>query len=94
MAVSGRRFPVSTLSPFSCPQFENNDQQDSQECLTVLMEGLGEDLNRVRTKPYIENPDSNGRPDPVVAEEWWTAHLARERSIMLLFQVWGEAVCL
>ena len=53
----------------------------------MLMEGLGEDLNRVRTKPYIENPDSNGRPDAVVAEEWWTAHLARERSIMMLFQV-------
>ena len=68
-------------------QFENSDQQDSQECLMVLMEGLGEDLNRVRNKPYIQSADSNGRPDAVVAEEWWTSYLARERSIMLLFQV-------
>ena len=68
-------------------QFENNEQQDSQELLTVLMEGLGEDLNRVRTKPYLQNPDSNGRPDAVVAEEWWTGYLSRERSIMMLFQV-------
>ena len=68
-------------------QFENNEQQDSQELLTVLMDGLAEDLNRVRTKPYLQNPDSNGRPDPVVAEEWWTTYLSRERSIMMLFQV-------
>jgi ubiquitin carboxyl-terminal hydrolase 15 len=69
------------------PQFENNEQQDAQELLTVLLEGLGEDLNRVKKKPYIQNADSNGRPDPVVAEEWWVSHLARERSIVTLFQV-------
>jgi ubiquitin C-terminal hydrolase len=75
-------------------QFENNDQQDSQEFLTVLMEGLGEDLNRVRTKPYMQNPDSNGRPDEVVADEWWKGHMAREKSVMSLFQVRLASACL
>lgn len=54
------------------------------------MDGLNEDLNRVVGKPYVQNPESNGRPDDVVAEEWWVRHLARERSVMSLFKVRGR----
>jgi ubiquitin C-terminal hydrolase len=38
-------------------------------------------------KPYVERKDSEGRPDPVVAQEHWANHLARNRSIVVdLFQ--------
>lgn len=47
------------------PQFSGYQQQDSQELLTFLLDGLHEDLNRVKKKPYIELKDSDNRPDEV-----------------------------
>ena len=53
-----------------------------QELLTSLLDGLHEDLNRVKQKPYIENPDSNGRPDAELAEEAWRNYKARNDSFI------------
>ena len=47
------------------PQFSGYQQQDSQELLTFLLDGLHEDLNRIKKKPYIELRDSADRPDEV-----------------------------
>lgn len=47
------------------PQFSGYQQQDSQELLAFLLDGLHEDLNRVKKKPYLELQDANGRPDAV-----------------------------
>jgi len=38
------------------PQFQGDGQQDSQELLAFLLDGLHEDLNRIKRKPYIEVP--------------------------------------
>ncbi|CDQ96028.1 unnamed protein product [Oncorhynchus mykiss] len=51
------------------PRFNGFQQQDSQELLAFLLDGLHEDLNRVHEKPYVELNDSNGRPDWEVASE-------------------------
>jgi hypothetical protein len=40
------------------PSFSGYGQQDSQEFLGFLLDGLQEDLNRIKKKPYIEKPDS------------------------------------
>ena len=40
------------------PSFSGYGQQDSQEFLLFLLDGLQEDLNRIHKKPYIEKPDS------------------------------------
>lgn len=40
------------------PSFSGYQQQDSQEFLLFLLDGLQEDLNRIDKKPYIEKPDS------------------------------------
>lgn len=40
------------------PSFAGYQQQDSQEFLLFLLDGLQEDLNRVLVKPYMPNPDS------------------------------------
>ena len=40
------------------PSFSGYGQQDSQEFLGFLLDGLQEDLSRVKNKPYIEKPDS------------------------------------
>ena len=63
--------------------FAGNEQHDAQEFLTFLLGGLSEDLNRIVEKPYIEAPDSDGRPDSELADIWWENHLKREMSIVV-----------
>ncbi|KUJ19216.1 UCH-domain-containing protein [Mollisia scopiformis] len=61
-----RENPPSTVTPRSfkntvgkyAPSFSGYGQQDSQEFLGFLLDGLQEDLSRVKKKPYIEKPDS------------------------------------
>ena len=54
-----------------------------QELLAFLLDGLHEDLNRVKKKPYVEVKDGDGRPDNEVADEYWQNHLARNDSIIV-----------
>jgi len=63
--------------------FAGNEQHDAQELLAFMLGGLSEDLNRIVDKPYIEAPDSDGRPDSELAEIWWSNHLKREMSIIV-----------
>ncbi|KAE8624792.1 hypothetical protein XENTR_v10006050 [Xenopus tropicalis] len=65
------------------PRFNGFQQQDSQELLAFLLDGLHEDLNRVHDKPYVELKDSDGRPDWEVAAEAWDNHLRRNKSIVV-----------
>jgi hypothetical protein len=50
--VSPREFK-SVISEFA-PQFSGYQQHDSQELLCFVLDGLHEDLNRVKKKPYVE----------------------------------------
>jgi len=63
--------------------FVGNEQHDAQELLAFLLGGLSEDLNRIAEKPYMEAPDSDGRPDHELADIWWSNHLKREMSIIV-----------
>ena len=36
---------------------------DSQELCNYVLDKLHEDVNRVRSKPYVENFEANGEPD-------------------------------
>ncbi|XP_041744119.1 ubiquitin carboxyl-terminal hydrolase 4-like [Coregonus clupeaformis] len=65
------------------PQFSGYQQQDSQELLAFLMDGLHEDLNRVKKKPYLALQDAGGRKDEIVAKEAWTNHRLRNDSIIV-----------
>ncbi|XP_057536456.1 ubiquitin carboxyl-terminal hydrolase 8 [Amaranthus tricolor] len=79
--VAPRTFK-SKLSRFA-PQFSGFNQHDSQELLAFLLDGLHEDLNRVKLKPYVEAKDGDGRPDEDIADEYWRNHLARNDSIIV-----------
>jgi hypothetical protein len=63
-------------------RFIGREQQDAHEVLVLLLEALSDDLNRAKEKAYIENADSAGRPDAVVASEWWRTHIRREESVV------------
>ena len=70
------------------PQFQGYDQQDLQELLAFLLDGLHEDLNRVTKKPYVEAAERKDREtDEAVAMEAWMGYLKRNRSIVVdIFQ--------
>lgn len=57
-------------------------QQDCQELMSFLLDGLHEDLNRVKKKPYIEAKNADGRADRVLAKEAWANYLKRNDSIV------------
>nr|CCA17724.1 ubiquitinspecific protease putative [Albugo laibachii Nc14]CCA18370.1 ubiquitinspecific protease putative [Albugo laibachii Nc14] len=80
-SISPRHFK-KTIGKFN-DAFRGNDQQDAQELLAFLLSGLSEDLNRITEKPYVDQPDSDGRYDSDLADEWWRNHLRREVSIIV-----------
>ncbi|XP_057545260.1 ubiquitin carboxyl-terminal hydrolase 5 [Amaranthus tricolor] len=79
--ISPRPFKAK-LARFA-PQFSGYNQHDSQELLAFLLDGLHEDLNRVKDKPYVQSRDADGRPDEEVADEYWANHKARNDSIIV-----------
>lgn len=87
-AVVPREFKTA-LARFA-PQFTGYAQQDSQELLAFLLDGLHEDLNRILKKPYIEAPDWPGGSDKDMvrfAQQQWDIYKARNDSMIVdLFQ--------
>jgi ubiquitin carboxyl-terminal hydrolase 4/11/15 len=72
-----------SLSQFA-PQFSGLNQHDSQELLAYLLDGIHEDLNRVRNKPYVTYKDNDGSiPEEEYAVYAWQNHLRRNQSIVV-----------
>ncbi|KAF2732115.1 UCH-domain-containing protein [Polyplosphaeria fusca] len=71
------------------PLFSGYGQQDSQEFLSFLVDGLHEDLNRVKKKPYTENPenDDNTIHDPeaikALGQKFRDIHHSRNDSVAM-----------
>ncbi len=63
--------------------FRGYAQQDCQELILHILDGLHEDLNRIKRKPYTADKDCDGRPDEVLSKEQWEAYLGRNRSIIV-----------
>jgi ubiquitin carboxyl-terminal hydrolase 8 len=92
----------STLGRFAPHLFDGYQQQDAQEFLAYLLDGLHEDLNLVKERPppkIYRNEDEELQADEeqrelelkmgeeYVAAMAWMTHLARHRSILVdLFQ--------
>ncbi|EDV29689.1 uncharacterized protein TRIADDRAFT_19410 [Trichoplax adhaerens] len=75
-----------TMSKFA-DRFAGNSQHDSQELLMILLDGLHEDINRVKQKDYIEDDDTSHLPDEEAANIAWDRHKRRNQSIIVeLFQ--------
>ena len=78
-------------------QFAGRRQQDAQEFLSVLLDQLHEDLNRITDKPYIELLEKQQDEDELTASKrWWDLHKKREDSIIIdLFngQFKSETIC-
>jgi ubiquitin carboxyl-terminal hydrolase 4/11/15 len=63
------------------PQFSGYSQQDSQEFMSFLLDGLHEDLNLIKQKPYMEKKDDDGiAHDVKLASEQWDYYRKRNQS--------------
>ena len=67
--------------------FGGDSQHDSHEFMSYLLDGLHEDLNRIKEKPQTPPIESDDRSDTEVAMESWKVHLLRNDSYLVdLFQ--------
>lgn len=65
------------------PRFAGCLQHDAQEFLAYLLDGLHEDLNRIRKAPYVELPDvTDGQCLAVAGAHAWDAHRRRNDSLV------------
>lgn len=87
-SYSPRQFK-QTLARFA-PAFSGWQQHDSQELIAFLLDGLHEDLNRIKKKPYDDIPDWNGGGDKEemeLANISWDLYKRRNDSVIVdLFQ--------
>ncbi|EGR28359.1 ubiquitin carboxyl-terminal hydrolase family protein, putative [Ichthyophthirius multifiliis] len=81
----------NTTSPFNlkkilskfAPQFLGYSQQDSQELLSYLIDGLHEDLNKIKQKPFVQQIESDGKNDEETSNQAWQNYLKRNKSIIV-----------
>jgi ubiquitin carboxyl-terminal hydrolase 4/11/15 len=65
------------------PVFSNHFQHDAQELLSAVLDGLHEDLNRVKNKPYVEMKNTDDPNNDAISIDSWYCHLARNQSIIV-----------
>ena len=66
------------------PRFAGCSQHDAQEFLAYLLDGLHEDLNRIRNAPYVSLPDVSGDMHfHVAGAQAWDAHHRRNDSVVM-----------
>ncbi|CAD7945754.1 unnamed protein product [Amoebophrya sp. A25] len=79
------------------PQFSGYNQQDAHEAMRFLLDGLHEDLNRVRIKPkYVELQDKKGESLDEAAMRWWSYSMSTGNSVITdIFggQLFNETYC-
>mmetsp|Transcript_12448 Transcript_12448/g.14305 ORF Transcript_12448/g.14305 Transcript_12448/m.14305 type:complete len:1077 (+) Transcript_12448:96-3326(+) len=63
--------------------FAGYAQHDAHEFTVALLDGLHEDLNRIKQKPYVEAVESEGKPDSEVAALSWEGFKKRNESIVV-----------
>jgi ubiquitin carboxyl-terminal hydrolase 4/11/15 len=67
------------ISKFA-PQFYGYGQQDSQELLSYVLDGLHEDLNKVLSKPIVEDIKLRDESDEQAATLFWQSYRKRNDS--------------
>ncbi|KAJ7994594.1 hypothetical protein DPEC_G00251090 [Dallia pectoralis] len=83
--ISPRDFKV-TIGKIN-DQFSGYDQQDSQELLLFLMDGLHEDLNKADNRKRYKEEENDHLDDQRAADQAWGKHkLLNESIIVALFQ--------
>ena len=64
------------------PQFRSYQQQDAQELLRFLLDGMHNELNRIKKKPRYETIDCDKETIMKQSEIWWRYFRARDNSVI------------
>ncbi|KAJ3451965.1 ubiquitin carboxyl-terminal hydrolase 10-related [Anaeramoeba flamelloides] len=79
------------------PQFSGNSQEDSQELLNFIIDGLHEDLNRIKDKPLTDKIEGNENDnDFEIGKLSWLTFKKRNDSIiqeLLIGQLRSKVTC-
>ena len=84
-------YPPKTINPQlfvnlirkQFPNFLPNVQQDAHEFLSLFLDTLHEDINRISIKQYINLKEKQiGEDDITASNRWWKSHKLREDSIV------------
>ena len=68
----------------STRKFLDNYQQDAMEFISIFLNSLHEDLNRVMEKPYIQlEKHKKGESEYEESQRFWNYHTQRENSIVV-----------
>ncbi|CAG9334234.1 unnamed protein product [Blepharisma stoltei] len=81
----------SSVSPWNfkralgrfAPQFSGFNQHDSQEMVSFLLDGIHEDLNLVKAKPYVSELKTAELSETEIANLFWSNHISRNQSIIV-----------
>jgi len=65
------------------PQFFNSHQHDAQELCAVLLDGLHEDCNKIKQKPYVDMEINGQHSEARRAIITWQKHIKRHDSIIV-----------
>ena len=64
-------------------QYSTLNQQDAHEFLSLFLDNLHEDINRIINKPYIELKEKKeNESDEEASYRWWKSHRLRDNSII------------
>jgi len=80
-SISPRGFK-HTIGKFA-PQFVGFQQHDSCELVQYLLDGLHEDLNRIKNKPYTQIVEGKNLEEHEAADRAWKVHKLRNDSIIV-----------
>lgn len=81
-SINPRKFK-SIIGQFA-PRFNGYSQQDAHELMAYVLDGLHEDLNRIKKKPYIEDSDEDAKlPEAEYAAKSWEVYKMRNDSIIV-----------
>jgi hypothetical protein len=71
------------IAPLNLGLFAGDEQQDSQELLGAVLDGIHEDCNRIKIKPHVENVVGDGTNDTDDAREAWDRYKLRNDSFVV-----------
>ncbi|KAH0790947.1 Clan CA, family C19, ubiquitin hydrolase-like cysteine peptidase [Histomonas meleagridis] len=65
------------------PMFRESNEQDCQELITIMLDGIHEDLNRCADKPVTETVNGDGTNDDEISKKSWAIYKKRNDSIIV-----------
>ena len=81
--LTGNPREIQTLIGKKYKKFDSDDQQDANEFIVLFLELLGEDLNEIKNKKYLElKEQQHQETDEECAKRFWDLHLSRNNSII------------